>query len=117
MAPRGRRAYDPRGPPARSPERGPGAWRPRGPTPCNHGGKMPGCTPIGFPQAVGAPPPVTGAPPVRIAGSEVCMQAVLGRVAPMAKATGSTDRADSRTLADKAMDRYADGDEAAFGVL
>ncbi len=78
---------------------------------------MPGCTPIGFPQAVGAPPPVTGAPPVRIAGSEVCMQAVLGRVAPMAKATGSTDRADSRTLADKAMDRYADGDEAAFGVL
>jgi RNA polymerase sigma-70 factor (ECF subfamily) len=44
-------------------------------------------------------------------------EAVMGRVAPIAKARGATDQTDSRTLADRAMDRYADGDEAAFGTL
>jgi RNA polymerase sigma-70 factor (ECF subfamily) len=45
------------------------------------------------------------------------MQAVLGQVAPMLKVSGSADRVGSQTLADRAMDRYADGDEKAFGAL
>jgi len=45
------------------------------------------------------------------------VQAVLGRVAPMTKVYGSRDAAASQTLADQAMERYADGDEGAFGTL
>lgn len=44
-------------------------------------------------------------------------EAVLGQVALIAKARGSIDQTASQTLADRAMDRYADGDEAAFGAL
>jgi len=44
-------------------------------------------------------------------------EAVLGRVAPMTKASGNIDQTASQTLADLAMDRYADGDEAVFGTL
>ena len=44
-------------------------------------------------------------------------EAALGQVALIAKARGSIDQTASQTLADRAMDRYADGDEAAFGTL
>ena len=44
-------------------------------------------------------------------------EAVLGQVAPFARARGSADQAPSQTPADHAMDRYADGDEAAFSTL
>jgi RNA polymerase sigma-70 factor (ECF subfamily) len=55
---------------------------------------------------------------VRIARSEDRVQeAVMGQVVPVAKARDATDQTASQTLADRAMDRYADGDEAAFGAL
>jgi RNA polymerase sigma factor (sigma-70 family) len=44
-------------------------------------------------------------------------EALLGQVALLARARGGIDQTASRTLADRAMDRYADGDEAAFGTL
>jgi RNA polymerase sigma-70 factor (ECF subfamily) len=44
-------------------------------------------------------------------------EAVLGRVTPIARARGSVDRTASQTLADRAMDRYADGDETGFHTL
>ena len=44
-------------------------------------------------------------------------EAVLGQVALIAKARGSIDQTASQTLADRAMDRYADGDGAAFSTL
>lgn len=44
-------------------------------------------------------------------------EAVLGQVVPIAKARGSIDQTASQTLADRAMDRYADGDGAAFSTL
>jgi RNA polymerase sigma-70 factor (ECF subfamily) len=44
-------------------------------------------------------------------------EAVLEPVAPIAKTRGSIDRTASQALADRAMDRYADGDGAAFSTL
>lgn len=41
----------------------------------------------------------------------------MGQVAPIAKARRAIEQTDSQTLADRAMDRYADGDQAAFGTL
>jgi len=45
------------------------------------------------------------------------MQAVLGRVAPMVDIPGTSDGVAQQTLADQAMDRYADGDATAFEAL
>jgi RNA polymerase sigma-70 factor (ECF subfamily) len=44
-------------------------------------------------------------------------EAVLGQVALIVKARGSIDQTASQTFADLAMDRYADGDVAAFSTL
>jgi len=60
--------------------------------------------------------PVTGATRVRIACSEVSMQAVMDRVGLMTDAGSDLDAA-APSRADRAMDRYACGDDAAFGVL
>jgi len=45
------------------------------------------------------------------------MQAVLEQVAPMVEVPGRVDRVAPQTVADQAMDRYADGDATAFGAL
>ena len=45
------------------------------------------------------------------------MQAVVGRTALMVKVAAGLDGVAPQTLADEAMDRYADGDAAAFGTL
>ena len=70
----------------------------------------------GFPDGSPAPDTVSGAPPVRIAGCEDTMHASLGRVAPMMTVPAGNEAA-PQTLADRAMNQYADGDATAFGAL
>lgn len=70
----------------------------------------------GLPDGSPAPEAVSGAPPVRIAGREDSMHASLGRVAPTMTVPAGNEAA-PQTLADRAMNRYADGDAAAFGTL
>ena len=59
---------------------------------------------------------VTGAALARTSSGEVCMQAVMVRIVDMSDGTSGVEHPGA-SLADRAMDRYAAGEEAAFGEL